>query len=132
MMNHAPSTPLAGLAELFERELADVTFPGVDRDLVAAALQEEAQAESRVADAEAACAEAHRDRDATRASTQAFMERALAYLRVYAADHAELLAKLDALSPKPRAAKRGRRRKAPVTAVTAEPKASEVKVARAS
>lgn len=128
----SPDAPIVLLAELFQQELAEVTFPGVDRELVDAAVRGQAEARARVDAAEAACADARAELERAQASVQALTQRALAYLKIYAAEDAELSRKLEALAPKPRAAKRGRRRKDAVKVVAGKPASTEQDVARAS
>jgi hypothetical protein len=102
---------IAHLAKLFDDELKDVSFPGVDRSLLDAAIHDHAEVEARVDAADAAAAAARSDLVAEQAKMQTLFERALAYLRVYAADDADLQAKLAGLEPTRRGPKRGRRSK---------------------
>ncbi len=124
--------PIAVLAELFEHELAEVTFPDVDREIIEAAMRGQAEARAQVDAAEAACADARAELERAKASVETLTQRALAYLKIYAAEDAELLSKLDGLAPKPRPAKRGRRRKDTVKVVAGKAPPAEPDVARAS
>ena len=124
---HTARDAIVRLAELFDTELVDVTFPGTDRRALDEAMRGHDDAEARVQAAEAACAEARAALEAQHASMVALMDRALAYLRVFAADRPELLVKLDAFTSKPRP-KRGRRSKVATTGASG----AEGKVAKAS
>jgi len=107
-----PTAQLTRLAELFEQELGEVTFPGVDVRALEEAQREHSAATAEMAEAEQLAERARQAVQEQEASVANLVERAMAYLRVYAADDRELLAKLDELAPKRRGPKKGRRRKA--------------------
>jgi len=127
-----PRAELTRVAQLFEQELGDVTFPGVDHQAFDDARREHAAAEAELAEAEELVQRAEQALRAQQTAVASLVERALAYLRVYAADDAELLAKLDELTPKRRGPKKGRRRKARPKAEDEVAADAELDVARAS
>lgn len=103
--NDAIAPPLQTLMDLFSSDLDSVRFP----DLDAAALEKAADrvrvhAET-LANAEAAVATAQAMLTESQDALLAKGQRAIAYLRVYAEDNAELTEKLDAINL-PRASRR--------------------------
>lgn len=86
--------PLQDLIDLFQGPLASVTFPDVDTLALTKLLAEVEAAHAGVLEAEAALAEARRDREGCLEALTLKAQRALAYARVFAEDDVELSAKL--------------------------------------
>lgn len=103
------SEAFEGLMRLFADDLKDVAFPLVDIEILRAAATRCEERQRTLDDAEAALAGARDDLDRARTELVALTDKAIAYLRIYAAEDAELAVKIDALDPKKRkGTKRGR------------------------
>jgi hypothetical protein len=86
--------PLQDLIDLFQGPLASVAFPDVDTLALTRLLAEVEAAHAGVVEAEAALAEARRERETCLDALTQKAQRALAYARVFAEDDAELSARL--------------------------------------
>jgi hypothetical protein len=105
------------LLDLFQGPLRDVRFPDADGERLGAAVDAAAAAHEALARAEAAVEAARSVLTDKQRFVAQETERAIAYARVYANDHPELRATLDALTTRP-ANRRGpgRPRKVAITA----------------
>lgn len=120
-MSHTFPASTLNLIELFQGPLRDVRFPDVDGDRLGAAIEAVRAAQEAVEHAQASV-EAAREilAEKERFVTQE-TDRALAYVRVYAADRPELLAAIEALTPRQNARRGpGRPRKSSMPAVDTE------------
>jgi len=125
-----PSLPagVAGLLELFGKQLGGVAFPDVSAASLEQAARDLATRTQALETARTRLAKAGSDLETSRANLLRLASRALAYARVFASDDAELSEALQAIrleSDKPQAA-RGRPRKQaaavePVSAAVPEP-----------
>ena len=115
-------SPLRALHSLFEGRLADVRFPGVDSETLAAACDRVGECIEAINEARRAFDAAQAELDTATAEAQLLGRRALAYAEVYAEDDGELLEALirirQDLGPdgrtgdaKPRTARRRKKKK---------------------
>lgn len=100
--------PIQALLALFEGELAAVKFPDVDREILGKDAARVREAASEVARAEAALEDARRAHLESMDILVQRCQRALAYARVFAEGNPAVAAKLEALSPPGRSARRPR------------------------
>jgi hypothetical protein len=89
---------VTGLLQLFQEELAGVSFPDVDEKVVKQAVQAVEAAGASLRVAEEAAAQAQRLLDDARESLHHRAHRALAYARVFAEENSELSLKVEALT----------------------------------
>jgi len=118
MVDLPPNT--RNLLDMFHGPLRDVRFPDADADRLEAAIDAVNIAAVALAQAEAALAAAREALGEKQRLVTHETDRALAYVRVYAADRPDLRAALDAITSEP-AARRGRgrpRKVRPVEEVT--------------
>src|SRR5688572_19371681 len=101
-----------GLLDLFHGPLRDVRFPDADAERLESAIDAAREAAVAVAQAEASLAAAREALADRQRSIATETDRALAYVRVYAAERPELRASLDAMTSRAPAPRRGRPRKA--------------------
>jgi len=123
-MNELPAMTQR-LIDLFQGPLRDVRFPDADAERLEAVVDAARAAAAAVAHAEAALAAA---REALADRGRAVVhetDRALAYVRVYAAARPDLQAELDALGTPPARRRPGRPRKARAPVASVETAAAE-------
>lgn len=96
------SESFAALMALFESELDGVAFPLVDIDILRAAAQRCEQQQLELADAERVVADARAGLAREQDELSSLIHKAVAYLRVYAADDEALAVKVNAVDPQRR------------------------------
>jgi len=133
MNNDAPAALHARLLGLFEGPLAGVRFPDVDAGILAAQMKSAKDAALRLEQARTALEDARSALAEEEAKLDGRVERALAYLRIYAADDPVLLVELEGMndhaqprsaSATPSSRRRGRPPRASEVLGLAEPEAS--------
>ena len=92
------SAPLQTLLEVFTDELSDVKFPNLDNTTLRGAAQAVMGRRDELLRAEAQVEAAKRQLEASQDALLSVGQRALAYARVYAEDHAGLSARLEAIA----------------------------------
>ena len=115
-MNSQPSLSPAvqQVLELFDDALDGVSFPDIDREVLRASADRLATAQGVVAERQVALDEARTEVDQQRSELQKLAARALDYAKVFAADDAELLERIEAIAPpgaKPKRKKRSAKKK---------------------
>lgn len=90
--------PLKALLGLFDTDFADVKFPDVDAQTLAAAARSVLSAAQCVSEAEAALEKARGELHEQQEALLQKAQRALAYAKVYAEDSPELTEKLQLIS----------------------------------
>jgi len=103
-MNPIPS-PIQDVLDLFQDQLAPVTFGGLETGVLALAAENVRAAAAAVAAAEAAAEAAHAALAERQEELALKAQRALAYARIYAEDDPALLDKVEAIAL-PRAGRR--------------------------
>ncbi|MEM9073769.1 MAG: hypothetical protein AAGE52_35085 [Myxococcota bacterium] len=97
------------LIELFEQDLAEVTFPNVDRERLQALRAEVDEARADVEERRVALEAAKREQEEREAALIKAAVLAQRYARVYAGDDEALLERVDAIELAPKPAKKVRR-----------------------
>ena len=103
MTKHADLEKLhARIVALFAGPLVGVRFPDVDGETLSASARDTRQAEAKVEGLRAQLEDARRILDEEEAKLEARIDRALAYLRVYADGNPALLAEVEAVTEQAR------------------------------
>ena len=112
-LNDVIPLQLRSLVELFDGPLADVQFPGIDRQTLADACSRLGDKSAALAEARQACDDAQASLDEELDRLKKLGERAAAYVEIYAQGDAQLAETLNGLQLKKPAsnAKAPRRRK---------------------
>ena len=120
----------ARLLSLFEGPLAGVRFPDVDADILSAHAKSARQAEVRVDALRAQLDEARSALEEEERKLELRLDRALAYLRIYADGNPALLEQLEPDRPEvvPAPRRRGRPRKVSSENLALEPAEPELHV----
>ncbi len=106
---------------LFDDALDGVSFPDIDREVLRASADRLAAAQGVVAERQVALDEARTEVDRERVELQKLAARALDYAKIFAAEDAELLERIEAIAPpggKPKRKRKAKKKKAPAKSDT--------------
>ncbi len=87
--------PLHAIVQLFDDQLVDVSFPGIDQTILADACDQIAERRRAVEDVRSALDEAERRLEATLEDFKSLGRRALAYAEVYADGDVDLCTRIN-------------------------------------